>query len=122
MSVATVLVCILLLLLPGYMLVSIRNTRASVGSMGSKDGYHSAMSLSSQDARKYAQHIIQFRYIIGSVFLSVVSLLFVLFIPAENMITLITLAGIALGFQAVVLLFLMASIEISLQRYRRNTK
>ncbi|MBQ2990470.1 MAG: SdpI family protein [Clostridia bacterium] len=117
MSAVTALICILLLLLPGYMLLSVRQKHTTIGSRG---GYRSALSLSSKGAWQYAQRIMHLRYMLGGILMIVASLLFILCIPAKDVVTLVILGGIALGFQVVVMLFLMASIEISLQNYCRR--
>lgn len=115
MLIAKVFCCILLLITPALIVRSGLLSAKAASSFGAAHGYRSDASISSPEAWAYAQKIVSVRYPIVGILLAIVSLYFMICAPASNALTLAIFWGIIFGFEIVVLLCAMVSIEISLQ-------
>lgn len=115
MFIAKVICCALLLITPALIIRSGLLSARSASSFGASHGYRSNTSLSSPEAWTIAQKLVSVRYPIIGILLAMASLGFLLAMPITNTLTLAIIWAIAFGFEIVILLSAMVSVEISLQ-------
>lgn len=115
MLIAKILCCILLLITPALIIRSGLLSAKAASSFGAAHGYRSDASLSSPEAWAHAQKIVGTRYPIVGVLLAIVSLYFMICAPVTNALSLFIFWSIIFGFEIVILLCAMVSIELSLQ-------
>lgn len=121
MLIANILCCAIVLIVPALMIRSGLLGAKTASSLGAKHGFRTDTSLSSDEAWKHAQKLVGVRYPLFGVLLAIVCVAFIIFMPLDNLLKLAIFTGIVFGFEIVVLLVVMMTIEMSLQSRFKNT-
>lgn len=116
MLIATIISCLILLIAPALIIRSAMQCKQAKA-LGAKGGFHCPSALSSQNAWDWAQKLASVRLFVAGIVMAVLGVGFMLLMPATDLISLLFCAGIAFGLEIVALLFIMTTIEMSLQNH-----